>query len=79
MQHAPSTIPAFVWKVKSPAPDKNGESVIDFTKAYNLPCISSPFATYPLPTEANYLDLAITAGEKKWGDRTILNKARDSA
>lgn len=54
-----------------PAPDKNGESVIDFNKAYNPPCIFSPFATCPLPTEENYLDLAVTAGEKKWGGTMI--------
>ncbi|MCA9733388.1 DUF1684 domain-containing protein [candidate division KSB1 bacterium] len=51
-----------------PVPDEQGNSVIDFNKAYNPPCVFSPYATCPLPTEANTLDLAIKAGEQMWGD-----------
>ncbi|KAA3618953.1 MAG: DUF1684 domain-containing protein [Calditrichaeota bacterium] len=51
-----------------PVPDENNEAIIDFNKAYNPPCVFSPFATCPLPMEINILALEITAGEKNWGD-----------
>ena len=48
-------------------PDANGKVVIDFNRAYNPPCAFTPFATCPLPPNQNRLDLAITAGEKRYG------------
>src|SRR5690606_13501956 len=45
---------------------KDGKLVIDFNKAYNPPCAFTPFATCPLAPPENRLDLAITAGEKKY-------------
>ncbi len=45
---------------------KKGEVVLDFNKAYNPPCAFTHFATCPLPLVQNRLDLAITAGEKKY-------------
>jgi uncharacterized protein (DUF1684 family) len=45
---------------------KDGKVVIDFNKAYNPPCAFTPYATCPLPTRQNRLDLRITAGEKKY-------------
>lgn len=50
-----------------PKPDAQGNTVIDFNKAYNPPCAFTPFATCPLPPPQNRLPLAITAGEKKYG------------
>ncbi len=50
-----------------PRPDANGKVVIDFNRAYNPPCAFTPFATCPLPPNQNRLDLAITAGEKRYG------------
>lgn len=47
-------------------PDANGKVIIDFNKAYNPPCVFSPFATCPLPPKQNKLPLAIEAGEKRW-------------
>lgn len=51
-------------------PDKKGNYVIDFNKAYNPPCAFTPFATCPLPPKENILRIPITAGEKnvphKW-------------
>jgi uncharacterized protein (DUF1684 family) len=42
-----------------------GESVVvDFNRAYNPPCVFSPFATCPLPWEANRLPVRIEAGER---------------
>jgi hypothetical protein len=40
--------------------------VIDFNESYNPPCVFTPFATCPLPPPENRLDLAVTAGEKKY-------------
>ncbi|MEO5559794.1 MAG: DUF1684 domain-containing protein [Dokdonella sp.] len=45
---------------------KDGKLVIDFNKAYNPPCAFTPYATCPLAPPENRLDLAITAGEKKY-------------
>ena len=45
---------------------KDGKVVIDFNKAYNPPCAFTPYATCPLPTRQNRLDLRITAGERKY-------------
>ena len=45
---------------------KPGKVVLDFNKAYNPPCAFTPFATCPLAPPENRLDLAVTAGEKKY-------------
>jgi uncharacterized protein (DUF1684 family) len=46
------------------APDADGTVVVDFNRAYNPPCVFSPFATCPLPWEANRLPIRIEAGER---------------
>ncbi len=51
-----------------PVPDEQGTAVIDFNKAYNPPCVFSPYATCPLPMEANTLAIEVSAGEKMWGE-----------
>ena len=43
-----------------------GKVVLDFNQAYNPPCAFTPFATCPLAPPENRLDLAVTAGEKKY-------------
>lgn len=48
----------------APLADKNGKTTLDFNKAYNPPCVFTPFATCLLPPAANRLDIAIKAGEK---------------
>lgn len=50
------------------APNADGETVIDFNRAYNPPCAFTPFATCPLPPAGNRLAIPIPAGEKKYGD-----------
>ncbi|HET6546478.1 MAG TPA: DUF1684 domain-containing protein [Rhodanobacteraceae bacterium] len=45
---------------------KNGKLVIDFNLAYNPPCAFTPYATCPLAPPENRLDVAVTAGEKKY-------------
>lgn len=47
-------------------PDAQGRYVLDFNRAYNPPCAFTAFATCPLPPPENRLDLAVTAGEKKY-------------
>lgn len=47
-------------------PPVDGRVVIDFNRAYNPPCVFSPYATCPLPPRGNKLLFAIEAGEKKY-------------
>ncbi len=47
---------------------KNGQVVIDFNKAYNPPCVFTPYATCPLPLKHNQLPIPLPAGELKYGD-----------
>jgi len=49
-------------------PDALGNTEIDFNIAYNPPCAFTAFATCPLPPPQNRLKLAITAGEKNYGN-----------
>ncbi len=48
-----------------PRPDADGNTVIDFNKAYNPPCAFTPFATCPIPPKQNILPIAVKAGERK--------------
>lgn len=48
--------------------DENGNVILDFNKAYNPPCAFTKYATCPLPPKENHLKLAVTAGEKNWGN-----------
>ena len=41
-------------------------AVIDFNKAYNPPCVFSPYATCPLPPPQNKIAVRIEAGEKSF-------------
>lgn len=42
----------------------NGEVTLDFNQATNPPCAFTSFATCPLPPRANFMTVAILAGEK---------------
>ena len=48
-------------------PDKQGRVVVDFNKAYNPPCVFTPYATCPLPPLQNRLSVRVEAGEKTYG------------
>jgi uncharacterized protein len=50
---------------KPPAPGSD-RVVLDFNAAYNPPCVFTPHATCPLAPPENRLDLAVTAGEKRY-------------
>lgn len=45
----------------------NGEVTLDFNKAENPPCAFTPYATCPLPPAGNKLEVAVDAGEKRYG------------
>lgn len=47
-------------------PPVDGRVVLDFNRAYNPPCVFTPYATCPLPPRGNRLPLRIAAGEKKF-------------
>ena len=47
-------------------PDREGAFVLDFNIAYNPPCVFSPFATCPLPWQANRLPIRVEAGEQTY-------------
>ncbi len=48
-------------------PDKAGRVILDFNKAYNPPCVFTPYATCPLPPAQNRLPIRVEAGEKRYG------------
>jgi uncharacterized protein (DUF1684 family) len=48
------------------SPDADGQVILDFNKAYNPPCVFTPFATCPLPHADNILKAKIEAGEKNY-------------
>ncbi|TAK65610.1 MAG: DUF1684 domain-containing protein [Bacteroidetes bacterium] len=47
-------------------PDANGKVILDFNKAYNWPCVFTPFATCPIPPRQNHLAVRVEAGEKMY-------------
>ena len=49
-------------------PAEDGTIVVDFNRAYDPPCVFTPYATCPLPPEGNTLPFAVEAGEKMWGE-----------
>jgi uncharacterized protein (DUF1684 family) len=42
---------------------KNGRVELDFNKAYNPPCVFTPYATCPLPPPENRMNIPVEAGE----------------
>jgi uncharacterized protein (DUF1684 family) len=48
----------------TPPPESDGRVIVDFNRAYNPPCVFSPYATCPLPWPENRLPIRIEAGER---------------
>jgi uncharacterized protein (DUF1684 family) len=48
------------------SPPVDGKAVIDFNKAYNPPCVFTPYATCPIPPSQNRLPIRVDAGEKEY-------------
>ncbi len=60
----------FVWidaEDPSTGSGQAGNITIDFNRAYNPPCVFSPFATCPLPPPENRLPIRVEAGELTYG------------
>ena len=49
------------------AADEDGRVVLDFNKSFNPPCAFTPYSTCPLPPRQNELELAVRAGERRYG------------
>ena len=47
-------------------PAQDGKVVLDFNRAYNPPCVFTPYATCPLAPPENRLSIAVHAGEKRY-------------
>jgi uncharacterized protein (DUF1684 family) len=47
-------------------PDAQGRVVLDFNRAYNPPCVFTPYATCPLPPPQNKLSVRVEAGEQRY-------------
>jgi len=45
---------------------RDGRTVLDFNKAYNPPCVFTPYSTCPLPPPGNRLPFRVEAGERKY-------------
>jgi uncharacterized protein len=45
---------------------KDGRVVLDFNRAYNPPCVFTPYATCPLPPKQNKLPVRVEAGELRF-------------
>lgn len=50
-------------------PQGDGKVIVDFNKAYNPPCVFTPYATCPLPPAQNRLPIRIEAGEKRYAGK----------
>ena len=51
--------------MRVPLANDRGWTVIDFNRAYNPPCVFTPFSVCSLPPRENRLTVAVTAGEKR--------------
>ncbi|MDE2981583.1 MAG: DUF1684 domain-containing protein [Gemmatimonadota bacterium] len=51
--------------MRVPRANDQGWTVIDFNRAYNPPCVFTPFSVCSLPPRDNRLQVAVTAGEKR--------------
>jgi len=45
--------------------DDEGWTTIDFNRTYNAPCVFTAYSVCALPPRANWLTMAVTAGEKR--------------
>ena len=51
--------------MRVPLADADGWTTIDFNRAYNPPCVFTPYSVCSLPPRENRLALAVKAGEKR--------------
>lgn len=55
---------AAVRQLLTDVPDADGTVLLDFNRAYNMPCAYTDFATCPVPPARNTLPFAVEAGEQ---------------
>lgn len=60
-------------------PSENNKVWVDFNKAYNPPCVFTPFATCPLPPSQNQIPFEIKAGEKNFSLSELLNPVSNTS
>jgi hypothetical protein len=46
-------------------PNEEGWTTLDFNRTYNAPCVFTEYSVCALPPRENWLELAVTAGEKR--------------
>ncbi len=51
--------------LRVPVPDESGWTTIDFNRTYNAPCVFTAFSVCALPPRGNWLELHVSAGEKR--------------
>lgn len=51
--------------LRAPFVDEEGWTMIDFNRTYNAPCVFTAYSVCALPPRANWLTMAVTAGEKR--------------
>ncbi len=51
--------------MRVPFPGEDGWTVIDFNRAYNPPCVFTPYSVCSLPPRESRLAMAVSAGEKR--------------
>jgi uncharacterized protein (DUF1684 family) len=64
--------------LKTPVP-QGDKVVLDFNRAYNPPCVFTPYATCPLPVPENRLAIAIEAGEMMYSSNSHSGQAHSEA
>ncbi len=52
-------------------PDNQRKIIVDFNKAYNPPCVFTPYATCLLPPAENRLPIPVSAGERSYDAQGI--------
>jgi uncharacterized protein (DUF1684 family) len=62
------TYPVGRYLEPEPVPGDPDRWVLDFNRAYNPPCVFTPYATCPLPPKENRLPLRVEAGELRYTD-----------
>lgn len=67
-----------LWRVVGvPAPDSDGQVVVDFNRSLNLPFAFSDYGTCPRPPAGNVIPLEVTAGERTPAGRLATQGADD--
>ena len=61
--------------IYTPLPDENGFVPLDFNRAYNPPCVFTPYATCPRPTPENRLPICYPSRREALQGRVLSSRA----